>query len=70
MGIDRYKIVEGSESGHCCFDFTVVDTEQPYMPDDSYYDGRFKQVCEAFYMEEALLICKSLNEQDRKAKEK
>ena len=49
----RYKIMEGSESAHCCFTHTVVNsfTNLPY----------FKTVAECFSKEDAELVCKALN---------
>ena len=52
----RYKVVEGSQSCHCCFDATVVDTTKPTM-----IGPQFESVCECFNEEEANLIAESLN---------
>lgn len=53
----RYKIVEGSESGHCCFYYTVVDSSQK-----EYEHGKkFKSVAECFDDEDAKSVCKALN---------
>jgi hypothetical protein len=46
----RYKITRKSESGHCCFTHTIVDTE-----DDS------ESICECFSEENAITICSALN---------
>lgn len=51
----RYIVIEGSKSGHCCFNFTVVDTTR----DD-------ESVCECFDREDAELIVKALNALDSK----
>lgn len=54
----RYKVIEGSESGHCCFKATVVDTQRP----DSDYDPKqHSQICECFDMEDAEKIASALN---------
>jgi len=46
----RYVVIKGSESGHCCFEFTVVDTQdKPHW------------VCECFDEEQALIIAMELN---------
>ena len=50
---ERYKAVEGSESGHCCFDATVVDTQAP--------NPLFCWVCECFDMGNAQKIADALN---------
>lgn len=59
----RYKIYEGSASGHCCFEYTILDT-QVYesiagRPDDQV--GYFKSLCETFDENSAIQICLSLN---------
>lgn len=60
----RYKIVEGSQSAHCCFEYTVVDTTRPFMVADEQYNGQFEPVCECLCEEDAKLICDSLNAQE------
>jgi len=52
---ERYKIVRYSESGHCCFTATVVDTESSDCVGDD------RAVCECFDLEDARLICGALN---------
>lgn len=50
----RYIVVSESETGHCCFVASVIDTELPEtslrMP-----------VCECFTLEYAHQICDALN---------
>ena len=63
---NRYKVVEGSQSGHCCFKFTVVDLTKPYMIGDEHYKNgngelEYTALCETFGKPEADEICKSLN---------
>lgn len=53
----RYQVVKGSQSAHCCFEWTVVDTEQPI----SSSPGEFVQVCECFEEVDARLIADALN---------
>jgi hypothetical protein len=48
----RYQVIEGSGSGHCCFEATVVDT------------SKMNTACECFRMEDAQLICDALNAKD------
>lgn len=45
----RYVVVSGSESGHCCFEFTVVDTQEETT------------VCECFDEVSAVKIADALN---------
>lgn len=52
----RYQVVEGSQSAHCCFEATVVDTTKP-----TGYNGQFEQVCECFEVSDARTICDALN---------
>lgn len=54
---ERYKVVEGSESAHCCFKATVVDTQatNPLFLDEPDW------VCECFDMESAQKIADALN---------
>ena len=54
----RYKVIEGSNSGHCCFDYSVIDTDK----NTPFEDGR---ICETFYKPEADLICNALNKTER-----
>lgn len=53
----RYTIVEGSKTGHCCFEASVVDTERKSKLGDPY------PVCECFSMNDAILIRDALNAQ-------
>lgn len=57
----RYAIVEDSQSGHCCFRYTVVDTAKPFLINGEHYEGRFISVCECFGLKDAKLICNALN---------
>jgi hypothetical protein len=60
--MDRYKVVEGSQSAHCCFEFTVVDTTKPdLMGDGTQYLDHFSIVCECFEREDADRIVSALN---------
>lgn len=60
--MERYKVVKGSQSCHCCFEATVVDTTKPLEQ----YPGmqglpEFDSVCECMDMESAELVCDALN---------
>lgn len=59
--MERYKLVKGSQSAHCCFDFTVVDTTRPVMIHGEHYDGQFEPLCECFEKEDAERIVAALN---------
>jgi hypothetical protein len=53
----RYQVIEESESAHCCFEATVVDTHKPH----EMLKGKFHWVCECFDLADAKLICDALN---------
>lgn len=66
----RYQVVEDSQSGHCCFNATVVDTSKLEIINGEHRkdrEGRFlyEIVCECFSMEHAQLICDALNAKER-----
>ena len=46
----QYKIYEGGASGHCCFNYTIVDTENCNT-----------NVCEVFELNDAIKICRGMN---------
>jgi len=60
----RFKIVEGSQSAHCCFEATVVDTSRPVIIGGKHFDNQFKPVCESFDVESAQEIAAALNAQN------
>lgn len=62
----RYKVVNYSQSAHCCFDATVVDTTKPMILGGEHYrnphgDLQYEAVCECFEKEDAEAIAKALN---------
>lgn len=63
--MERYKVVKGSQSCHCCFEATVVDLSKPILYGNEQYEDdcgpQFDSVCECFDMESAELICNALN---------
>lgn len=67
MSADRYQIRQGSQSCHCCFDYTVVDTSKPDMVAGKQWMGsdgktpQFESVCECFEEADAVAICEALN---------
>ena len=65
----RYRAIEGSQSAHCCFTHTVVDTTKPtifgagenakpYVPEGV---QQFESVCECFEQADADNIARALN---------
>ena len=53
--MDRFIVVDGSQSCHCCFEVTVVDTTKP----NDYH--QFESICECFDKDDALFIAAALN---------
>ena len=56
--MDRFKVIEGSQSCHSWFDWTVVNTDKPNRAGDE-----FEAVCECFEEENARMIATALNAQ-------
>ena len=48
----RYKVVSGSVSAHCCFVASVMDEANP---------DNDEAVCETYYVKDAELIANALN---------
>lgn len=62
----RYEVRDGSESAHCCFQSTVVDTSKPEFIGGEHYKHpggqyAYKAVCECFSEDDAEKICSALN---------
>jgi len=57
---NRYKLIDGSQSSHCCFEFTIVDTTKPIanLNKELVY---YEEVCETFDRQSAELILNALN---------
>jgi hypothetical protein len=60
----RFKVVSGSQSCHCCFKYTVVDSTKPDMIGDEQYKDHFESVCECFEEADARKVCDALNGQE------
>ena len=60
----RFIVVEGSQSAHCCFDATVVDTSRPVMVGGEHYLGQYEVVCECFEGIDADMIADALNQME------
>lgn len=62
---ERYRVLPKSRSGHCCFEATVIDTEQPTIVHGEHcrHDGelQYETICECFTQEDAELVCEALN---------
>lgn len=65
---ERYQILEESQSAHCCFEATVIDTQRPQLIRNEPFvlDGvpQYHAVCECFDLADAEMICKALNEME------
>jgi hypothetical protein len=62
----RFKIEEGSESGHgCCFSYSIVDTHKPLerfkMSNGELTRQRYACICECPEKEDAKMILNLLN---------
>lgn len=57
----RFKVVEGSQTAHCCFEATVVDTNKPIVHGSYKPEGRYEPVCECFSKADADTVCAALN---------
>jgi hypothetical protein len=55
---ERYKVVAGSQSARCCFEYTVVDTWTSCTIGDR---TRFQSMCECWDEEVAARIAQALN---------
>jgi hypothetical protein len=60
--VSRYRVVEGSQSAHCCFVATVIDTTKPVLIGGKHYNGQYEPVCECFEQEDAQTIADALNQ--------
>lgn len=72
MSIERFRIINGSDSGHCCFKYSIVDTSKSQWEgyheevrlnsrDIKEYGFVYVSVCECFELKDAELVCKALN---------
>jgi hypothetical protein len=63
---ERFSVIKGSATGHCCFTWSVVDKTKPVMDGGGRHmciRGRFKYeaACECYEQEAAEEICAALN---------
>lgn len=63
----RYKIIEGSTSHHCCFEYSIVDTTKPLMIGEKHWESdgvkEYETICECFFLNDAETICNALNKE-------
>ncbi len=62
----RYEVIRDSTTGHCCFEATVVDTENVTYLDR--VTPRYAAVCECMDVSDAERICTLLNEADARSR--
>lgn len=72
MSEQRYKVINKSQSAHCCFVATVVDTTRPQLLADGkpYLNNdvpQYEAVCECFEQAQAELVCNALNGQPQES---
>lgn len=61
-----YQVYKGSQSGHCCFEATVVDTTKPQILGGKHYQDssgqyQYDAICECFGVDDAQRICDAMN---------
>lgn len=64
----RFQVVPFSQSSHCCFAASVLDTTKPQILGDEHYrDNRgylhYATVCECFDSADAVRIANALNKE-------
>lgn len=58
--MSKYKAVKGSESGHCCFKGSVINTEAPKTNENGHVYG-YEIVAETFEFLDSVNIAALLN---------
>lgn len=61
----RYKVINESVSAHCCFEATVVDTQEPCPV----YSERGRSICECFSRAAAERVARALNAEEENVNE-
>lgn len=59
--MSKYAVRDHSQSGHCCFVATVVDTTKPEIIGGEQFEDHCEAICECFTRAEADLIAAVLN---------
>lgn len=64
----RYRVIDGSVSNHCCFEYTVVDSAVEMSDYNHYYLSKygyiFEVLAECYTKEDAERVCDALNKAD------
>lgn len=68
MGNNRFKIMKGSATGHCCFEYSIVDSnevisinEELEHEDDYKFKETYNPICECLSRYHAIKIANALN---------
>ena len=56
---NRYQLLNESSSSHCCFSFTVIDTDENLLMKN--HNIEYRNMCESFEEENAVKIVNALN---------
>lgn len=67
--MNRWETRKGSQSGHCCFDATVVDATKPLMIGGKQYEDHCEMICECYSMKDAEKIAAALNMAEKAAQQ-
>lgn len=59
--MSRYVVEEGSNSGHCCFKFSVMDSTRKVITLENGGKQSPEAVCECYEAAEANMIADALN---------
>lgn len=64
--MERFEVISGSNSAHCCFEATVIDTSKPTIIHGKHYVNSkgeldYETICECFKISDANEIAKALN---------
>lgn len=59
--MSRYVVKKGSNSGHCCFVYSVMDSFRKVIERADGGKDSPEAVCECFYEKEANMIADALN---------
>lgn len=63
MSTPRYLVIGESQSSHCCFEATVVDTHEKNP-----HSGHYRTVCETFDLADAEEVADALNATNKESK--
>ena len=60
----RYKVINDSDSAHCCFEASVIDTQTPTISSPGITIKDYTSICECMDIAQAHFIAKILNEKE------